>query len=67
MSEETASGISMSEGNLIFEQQSDPGLTQLFNQTRAGDSADNITNSYYIKNDVLIRTWKSSQIPNSEN
>lgn len=51
---------------LINEQQSDPELTQLFNQAKARGSADNISKTYYIRNDALMPTKKLSQIPNSE-
>lgn len=52
--------------NLITEQQSDSKLTQFISKARPGDNLDNIPQSYYNKNSVLMRTWKPPQIPDLE-
>ena len=60
------SKLSLSRQKLIDRQQSDPEIISLLDRVVPEDELDNIPVAYYLRDGVLMRKWRPTDIPASE-
>ena len=57
---------SLSKPKLISEQENDPELAPLFKLVLPPVELDKVPVDFYVRNDVLMRKWRPSNVPASE-